>query len=180
MLCCQRRRGFHKLLSRSPNEVLSPMVRIRPFVEGDRAAILEITAAVFREVGVDHLIEQVFGTLGGTTWQQRKVAQVDSELAVVPEGILVAEAEGSVVGYVTTMTNPATRLGQISNIAVAAQWQGRGVGRRLLLAALDRLRSAGMTHAKIETLENNEAGKHLYLSVGFVEIVRQIHYVMRL
>ena len=34
--------------------------------------------------------------------------------------------------------------------------------------------------AKIETLEQNPIGRHLYPSLGFQEIARQIHYAMPL
>jgi hypothetical protein len=37
-----------------------------------------------------------------------------------------------------------------------------------------------MTIAKIETLEQNKIGQHLYPSAGFVEVARQIHYAMAL
>jgi hypothetical protein len=37
-----------------------------------------------------------------------------------------------------------------------------------------------MTIAKIETLEQNLIGRHLYPSLGFVEVARQIHYAMPL
>jgi ribosomal protein S18 acetylase RimI-like enzyme len=47
-------------------------------------------------------------------------------------------------------------------------------------AALDYLRSAGMTHAKIETLVSNERGQAFYPTVGFEEVARQIHYVCKL
>ena len=37
-----------------------------------------------------------------------------------------------------------------------------------------------MTVAKIETLEQNVIGRHLYPAIGFVEVARQIHYAMPL
>ena len=47
-------------------------------------------------------------------------------------------------------------------------------------AALDYLRASGMRYAKIETLEQNRKGQAFYPSVGFQEVARQIHYLMRL
>ena len=43
--------------------------------------------------------------------------------------------------------------------------------------ALQHFRDCGLTHAKIETLEQNATGQHLYTSLGFREVARQIHYV---
>ena len=55
-----------------------------------------------------------------------------------------------------------------------------GLGRRLIEHALAHFRAAGMTVAKIETLEQNPVGRHLYPSVGFIEVARQVHYAMPL
>jgi ribosomal protein S18 acetylase RimI-like enzyme len=63
---------------------------------------------------------------------------------------------------------------------VERKLRGQGVGRRLIEHALSHFRAAGMTVAKIETLEQNTIGRHLYPSVGFVEVARQIHYAMPL
>ena len=84
------------------------------------------------------------------------------------------------VGYVTMQCDAETRIGWIHNLAVAAGAQGPGLGRRLIEHALAHFRAAGMTVAKIETLEQNPIGRHLYPSVGFIEVARQIHYAMPL
>ena len=73
-----------------------------------------------------------------------------------------------------------TRIGWIHNLAVAEQTRGQGLGRWLIEHALAHFRSAGMKIAKIETLEQNSVGRHLYPSVGFVEVARQIHYAIAL
>ena len=84
------------------------------------------------------------------------------------------------MGYVTMQCDPETRIGWIHNLAVETEARGQGVGRRLIEHALAHFRAAGMTVAKIETLEQNPIGRHLYPSVGFVEVARQIHYAMAL
>ena len=38
----------------------------------------------------------------------------------------------------------------------------------------------GMTHGKIETLDQNEVGLHLYPKMGFEEVARQVHFVKKL
>ena len=73
-----------------------------------------------------------------------------------------------------------TLIGWIHNLVVGAEARGRGLGRQLIEHALARFRAAGMTVAKIETLEQNSIGQHLYPAVGFIEIARQIHYAMPL
>jgi ribosomal protein S18 acetylase RimI-like enzyme len=92
----------------------------------------------------------------------------------------VAEVEGEVVGYVTTSIVPEHRVGRIPDLAVAARVRGQGIGRRLLEHALASFRAQGLRVARIETLEHNRAGRHLYPSLGFVEVARQVHFAMPL
>ena len=84
------------------------------------------------------------------------------------------------VGYVTMQCDHETLVGWIHNLAVASEIRGQGLGRRLIEHALSHFRTSGMAVAKIETLEQNEIGRHLYPSLGFVEVARQIHYAMAL
>ncbi len=156
-------------------------VRIRPYRERDRERLKEITIAAFPDASIDRLIEAAFGVLNGVDWAARKKQAIDADCDAHPAGILVAETEASqVVGYITTRLRPDSRLGWIPNLAVDPTCQGEGIGRQLMDAALDYLRSAGMTHVKIETLVSNERGQSFYPSVGFVEVARQIHYVRAL
>ena len=71
-------------------------------------------------------------------------------------------------------------IGWIPNLAVDPSHQGKGLGRALLLHALDFFRRSGSQVAKIETLEQNALGQSLYASLGFKEVARQIHYALRL
>ena len=54
------------------------------------------------------------------------------------------------------------------------------MGRKLIEFALQHFRESGLTHAKIETLAQNAIGEHLYTSLGFREVARQIHFVAEL
>ena len=44
--------------------------------------------------------------------------------------------------------------------------------------AIAYLRSEGMEYIRIETLEQNAVGRRFYQQCGFVEVARQICYVM--
>ena len=155
--------------------------QIRPYRGEDRERLKEVTVAAFPGVSIDRAIEQEFGLLNGVDWAARKRQSIDADCDAHPAGILIAEAEdGRTVGYITTRINPETCLGWIPNMAVEPDCQGMGIGKQLMQAALDDLRAAGMTHAKIETLTANEKGQAFYPAFGFVEIARQIHYVRKL
>jgi ribosomal protein S18 acetylase RimI-like enzyme len=155
-------------------------IDIRPFREADRSIVRQLTIAAFEGVSIDHNIEVRLGAVAGRDWRWRKSRDVDRDIDGSDNELAVAEDDcsGAVVGYVTMHCDPETRIGWIHNLAVDTNTRGQGVGRRLIEHALSHFRAAGMTIAKIETLEQNSIGRHLYPSVGFVEVARQIHYAM--
>jgi ribosomal protein S18 acetylase RimI-like enzyme len=160
---------------------LSDRYRLRAFQPEDLARLQEITVAVFGPVSIDRNMEQQLGPFGPSDWQARKAASIADDCRLQPDGVFVAvDAEGNVVGYVTTRLQPASGVGWIPNLAVDAAHQGQGLGQALLERALSYLRQSGMEIARIETLEQNPVGQKLYPRLGFVEVARQIHYAMRL
>jgi len=155
-------------------------MRIRPFHDTDLSALKEITVEAFDGASIDQMIERRFGLLNGGDWRGRKARNIDADVERDAKGTFVAETDGEVVGYVTTWTDAEAGIGHIPNVAVRAGHRGHGIGRQLIDHALDHFRRMGMTHARIETLESNKVGHHLYTSIGFEEITRQVHFIMAL
>jgi len=153
---------------------------IVPADAADAAAAAEITREAFRGVSIDQAVEQLIGPTAGMSWQEIKANEVRREIARSPRDCFVAKVGGKVVGYVTTHCDRVLLRGEIPNLAVDRRHRGRGIGRKLLNRALEHFRRAGMKQAKIETLQTNPVGQHLYPAVGFREVARQIHYVMAL
>src|SRR5262245_4331380 len=153
---------------------------IRPYHLADLEALKRITVEGFQGVSIDHGIEEVFGPIYGHDWRWRKARHIDVDVARDPAGVFVAEHEGKVVGYVTTWQDRAAGIGHIPNLAIDPSFRNQGLGRQLLEHALAHFRAAGLTHAKIETLAQNAVGNHLYPSLGFVEVARQVHFVAKL
>jgi len=155
--------------------------RLRAYQPDDLPRLQAITAETFGAVSIDNNMERLLGPFGPGDWKTRKVAAIAEDCRLQPDGVFVAvDADGAVVGYVTTRLQPASGIGWIPNLAVDPTHQGRGLGRALLERALEFFRENGMTVAKIETLEQNPVGQSLYPRLGFIEVARQIHYAMRL
>jgi ribosomal protein S18 acetylase RimI-like enzyme len=155
-------------------------LRIRSARRRDLARLREITARVFEGVSIDEAVELKFGRLGGRPWQERKAAHIDMDYRANPKGVLVAVIGDKVVAYVTTSMDRTNLVGFIANMAVAAEYQNRGIGRRLIEAAIERFREAGLNGARIATLDTNAVGQHLYPSMGFEKVACQIYYFKRL
>ncbi len=155
-------------------------VTIRPCQPDDLDAIKRLTVEAFDSVTLEQNVEAALGVLRGHDWRWRKSRHVDEDVTANSAGIFVAEAQGRVVGYVTTRVDRETGKGRIPNLAVVSAFRGHGLGRRLIEHALDYFRREGLAYAMIETMAQNQAGQHLYPACGFVEVARQVHFARRL
>ena len=153
---------------------------LRPFRDDDLAAIKLLTVDSFAGVTIEQNVEERLGRLNGHDWRWRKARHIDADVQANRAGVFVAEVEGVVVGYITTRFDREAGQGRIPNLAVAADWRGCGLGRRLIEHALEVFRREGLEYAVIETMAQNAIGEHLYPACGFQEVARQIHYARRL
>jgi ribosomal protein S18 acetylase RimI-like enzyme len=155
-------------------------VTIRRYEQRDAPRVKAITAEAFAPVSIDAAVDRRWPGVAPLPWAERKWESMLPQLLEHPEHCWVAEAGGTVVGYVTCDVRPDLGIGRIPDVAVARRWRGRGLGRRLLEHALAYFRELGLPLAKIETLSHNEAGRYLYPSMGFELVATQYHYVMPL
>lgn len=153
---------------------------IREFRPQDLDALKRLTVESFKGVTLEQDVERGLGVLNGHDWRWRKARHIDDDVAANAKGIFVAEADGRVVGYVTTRVDRESGHGRIPNLAVAEERRGEGLGRKLIEHALEYLRGEGMYYAMIETMAQNAIGNHLYPSCGFKEVARQVHFAIRL
>lgn len=156
-------------------------MNIRNYQPADLEEIKAITVEGFVGVSLDHAVEErLGGSLAGHDWRWRKSRHVDEDVAAHSEGIFVAEIDGSVAGYITTVIDREAGRGRIPNLAVAAEARRQGLGRALIDHALNYFRQQSLAYAVIETLESNPVGQSLYPACGFQEVARQVHYAQRL
>jgi ribosomal protein S18 acetylase RimI-like enzyme len=152
-------------------------VRIRPYLPADLPILKSITTEAFEGVSIDQGIEHVFGLVRGHGWKWRKARHLDDDLVRPQAAVFVAEQENQILGYITTWQDREAGIGHIPNVAITAEARGQGLGRQLIEHALAHFRAAGLSHAKIETLAQNDVGNHLYRSLGFQEVARQVHFL---
>ena len=85
----------------------------------------------------------------------------------------VAEVDSTVVGFVSIeLHHPEYDMGEISMLAVDPDYQGSGIGTALTEFALDRLKSAGMSVAMVETGGDpgHAAARRTYEKAGYVHL----------
>ena len=101
----------------------------------------------------------------------------------------VHDSAGQVSGYYVLMMGPGEA--HMLNVAVAPEWRGQGLGRNLVLHAIDASRQMNADLLFLEVRPSNEAARKLYRDLGFEDIAirkeyypalqgREDAYVMRL
>ena len=82
----------------------------------------------------------------------------------------VAVNDGRVVGWcdICRMDRPVYRHAGVLGMGILKEFRGRGLGRRLILAALERAREVGIERVELTVYVSNKRAIRLYTSVGFV------------
>lgn len=96
--------------------------------------------------------------------------------------ILVAEIEGEVVGYAAVMTRVRSEeledggmeYGLVADLMVLNQFRRRGIGRRLLEAAIQYASDRNVRRLRVGVLAANRAARRLYGSLGFQDYLLQL------
>lgn len=79
-----------------------------------------------------------------------------------------------VLGY--AIVYHAGEAADLANIAIAPEARGRGLGRRLLMAAIEDARVRGVQELFLEVRESNHVARQLYESAGFAAVARRRRY----
>jgi ribosomal protein S18 acetylase RimI-like enzyme len=159
---------------------LDGQMTFREYRPADLEELKRITLGAFEGLALDQRVEEHLGKLHGHDWRWRKARQIEEDVAANPAGVFVAEEEGTILGYITTVLDREAGKGRIPNLAVLPDARGKGLGRKLIEHALDYFRREGMSFAMIETMAYNEIGNHLYPACGFIEVGRQVHFARKL
>jgi mycothiol synthase len=131
---------------------------VRPFQPGkDEEVWLAVNNRAFH-----HHPEQ-----GG--WDVETLQNRESQPWFDPNGFLLHEEEGRLAGFCWTKIHrdEDPPVGEIYVIATDPDFEGRGLGRRLVLAGLDWLTRQGITVGMLYVDAANDGAVHLYKALGF-------------
>lgn len=80
---------------------------------------------------------------------------------------LTAELDGVIVGYIGMWI--ALEEGEITNVSVKKEYQGRQIGARLMEMLEEQGKKRGVSAYFLEVRKSNERAVHLYQKSGFYE-----------
>ncbi|MGW2725164.1 GNAT family N-acetyltransferase [Streptomyces sp. NPDC001492] len=89
--------------------------------------------------------------------------------------LLVADAGDALDGYVLAGVSPGDSIGWIMSLGVAGDRRGHGLGRRLMVEILKRLRANAVHEVRVAVDPTNTVALTLYESLGFVPLDVGLH-----
>ena len=136
----------------------------------------------FREWGLEEYADEIARAARIPADAARDRAARDTA-ALLPDGFateghrfFVAEEDGRRVGTLWFAAHE-TRGGRVAwlyDVVVDEDHRRRGVGRRIMQLLEDEVREAGFGRIELNVWGHNEGARHLYESLGYVEIGRQL------
>lgn len=92
--------------------------------------------------------------------------------------VVVAELAGEAVGYMTCnlASKPDSKEGTFHLVGVNPKVRGRGIGQRVIVAAMQWLKTQGMTSVSLSTQGRNIPVIRFYQRIGFVSTSVQMWY----
>ncbi|HVM03028.1 MAG TPA: mycothiol synthase [Acidimicrobiales bacterium] len=102
-------------------------------------------------------------------WDLETLKRRESEPWFDPAGFLLHEVDGRLAGFCWTKVHAehSPALGEIYVVAVDPDFQGRGLGRALVLAGLDSLARRGIATGMLYVDAGNTPAVRLYEALGF-------------
>jgi ribosomal-protein-alanine N-acetyltransferase len=128
--------------------VAQRLVRIRDVTPKDMQAILSIEYKCFKDPYPLSLLNRLH--------------------AMHPDGFLVAEADGKLVGYVIGVIRWGT-TGHILAIGIDPLYRRQEIGSALMEHIISRLRARGAKLVRLEVRKSNREAQQFYLKLGFGE-----------
>lgn len=135
--------------------MMDEQIIYRPFNPADVKAVLEIASSRFRERYSSDLIMQIH--------------------SYFPEGFLVAEHDGEVVGYITAVPHYPSSL-RVLMLAVKREYEGKGIASQLMGRIETLAYMKGYSSVKLEVRQDNMRAIGFYRSRGYRTVGIIEHY----
>lgn len=151
-------------------EPARPAVTIRPAVPDDAQTLLNLQNALDHETSF--MLLSPGERSGDATLLRTRLEAINQ--GADPAHVIVADtgarhAADRIAGYVDVSVVPFRRSLGTGHVVMGVRqsFAGQGVGRALLVAAIDTARETGLSRLELSVMEHNRRALGLYLSCGF-------------
>jgi len=131
-------------------------IRIRKAVPEDNAEVAALAFGIMRSVGIEPDPENI----------DLALARVGITHETLSRDFIAVEREQPIGVIILKMVNPT--IGEVTGFYVHPDYQGRGIGRRLLNSAMSAATEVGYEQIVLTTNKNLTAAIKLYESFGWV------------
>ena len=141
-------------------------------VTPDTPAQISATRLIFREYAEQLGVDLCFQNFDA------ELAELPGEYANPQGALLLALIDGGLAGCcalrpITSVDYP--NAAEMKRLYVRGPYRGLGLGRQLAEAALDAARIAGYHSVLLDTLDDMESARALYVDLGFLSIPPYYH-----
>jgi GNAT superfamily N-acetyltransferase len=142
----------------------TPEIRL---VEPDAPALLDATRGIFREYAAQLGVDLCFQGF------EAELAGLPGPYAAPQGALLLAFVDGTLAGCGAYRPLPEADYAdacEMKRLYVRRAFRRFGLGRQLAQALMDRAAQAGYSTMLLDTLDDMEAARNLYATLGFEEI----------
>lgn len=142
----------------------APEIRL---VTPDTPALLAATREIFREYAQSLAVDLCFQNF------EQELAGLPGEYAAPAGALLLAFVDGELAGCGALRGLPESDYAnacEMKRLYVRPAFRRFGIGREMAQALLDEAQRAGYSEVLLDTLDDMEAARGLYASLGFEEI----------
>ena len=147
----------------------------------DMHRIQEIVREIWA-IGSDFALEEMYGSVGGETWDRWLIPKVMSRLYDEMDSVWVTEEDGVILGFCSYTMSSARKVGTVHYNGVALAGRGKGIGTMQVSKILEIFRAAGMEIACVGTglNEGHAAARRVYEKCGFEPVIEYRMYAQKL
>ncbi|MEQ8312712.1 MAG: GNAT family N-acetyltransferase [Gammaproteobacteria bacterium] len=149
-------------------------MNIRNYNENDKTALAELTLRAWEPVfaGMESSISPEIYKIFVPDWKAEQMRSLNTVCDDDGIKVIVAELEGSIVGFAAMSFHPEDYLGQVYMIGVDPDFQQRGIGKALMEAGLKIIKDEGFSLAMVETGGDpgHAAARQIYENMGFEKV----------